>query len=133
MVDTDGNPLPANDADPLTVRFIRQVLDLEKPDLVVLTGDQMHHSITDSQTALFKVVAPMIEREIPWAAVFGNHDTEGEFILSRECSSSFSGFKLEYQTSLALNLSATLSLLWRTDHTSIENHNGSQVWHLANV
>jgi hypothetical protein len=46
------------------------ILDVEKPDLVILTGDQLHHDILDSQTTLFKVVAPIIERSIPWAAVF---------------------------------------------------------------
>jgi len=57
-------------------------LDVEKPDLVILTGDQLHHDIPDSQSALFKVVAPIIERSIPFAAVFGNHDSEGIHALS---------------------------------------------------
>ena len=59
-------------------------MDAEKPDLVVPTGDQLHHDISDSQSALFKVVAPIIERSIPFAAVFGNHDSEGIHTLSRE-------------------------------------------------
>jgi predicted phosphodiesterase len=59
-------------------------LDVEKPDLVILTGDQLHHDILDSQSALFKVVAPLIERSIPYAVVFGNHDDEGTYTLSRE-------------------------------------------------
>jgi hypothetical protein len=83
-VDADGRPLPESEADPLTVRFMENVLDVEMPDLVVLTGDQLHHDILDSQTALFKVVAPIIKRSIPWAAVFGNHDSEGDLALSRK-------------------------------------------------
>jgi hypothetical protein len=83
-IDADGRPLPESEADPLTVRFMEAILEVEKPDLVVLTGDQLHHDILDSQTALFKVVAPIIKRSIPWAAVFGNHDSEGDFSLSRE-------------------------------------------------
>ncbi|KAF1846294.1 Metallo-dependent phosphatase [Cucurbitaria berberidis CBS 394.84] len=82
-IDEQGNDLPESEADPLTVRFIGEILDAEKPDLVILTGDQLHHDITDSQTALFKVVAPIIERSIPFAAVFGNHDSEGSHALSR--------------------------------------------------
>jgi predicted phosphodiesterase len=66
------------------VRFIRQILDIEKPDLVVLTGDQVHHDVLDTKTALFKVVAPIIERSVPFAAVFGNHDSEGAHALSRK-------------------------------------------------
>ena len=83
-VDARGNRLPESEADPLTVNFIGKILDAEKPDLVVLTGDQLHHDISDSQSALFKVVAPIIERSIPFAAVFGNHDSEGFHALSRE-------------------------------------------------
>lgn len=83
-IDANGRPLPPSEADPLTVNFLGRVLDLESPDLVVLTGDQMHHDISDSQSALFKVVAPIIERSIPYAAVFGNHDDEGAYALSRK-------------------------------------------------
>ncbi|KAK1767531.1 Metallophosphoesterase domain protein [Phialemonium atrogriseum] len=82
-IDAHGNNLPESEADPLTVGFIGRILDVEKPDLVVLTGDQLHHDIPDSQSALFKVVAPIIERSIPFAAVFGNHDSEGIHALSR--------------------------------------------------
>jgi hypothetical protein len=30
------------------------------------------------------VVAPIIDRSIPFAAVFGNHDSEGTHALSRQ-------------------------------------------------
>ena len=85
-IDALGNDLPESEADQLTVKFIGKVLDVEKPDpdLVILTGDQLHHDIPDSQSALFKVVAPIIERSIPFAAVFGNHDSEGIYALPRE-------------------------------------------------
>ena len=83
-IDAHGNHLPESEADPLTVQFIGKILDVEKPDLVILTGDQLHHNIPDSQSALFKVVAPIIERSIPFAAVFGNHDSEGIHALPRE-------------------------------------------------
>jgi hypothetical protein len=82
--DAGGQPLPDSEADPLTVDFLGGVLDAEKPDLVILTGDQLHHDISDSQSTLFKVVAPLIERSIPYAAVFGNHDDEGTYALSRK-------------------------------------------------
>ena len=83
-IDSDGQDMLERKADPLTVNFIGKVLDTEKPDLVVFTGDQLHHDIPDSQSALFKVVAPVIERSIPFAAVFGNHDSEGAHALSRK-------------------------------------------------
>jgi hypothetical protein len=83
-IDEHGRKLAESEADPHTVEFIGKILDIEKPDLVVLTGDQLHHDIPDSQSALFKVVAPMIKRSIPFAAVFGNHDSEGIHALTRE-------------------------------------------------
>ncbi|KAI1576222.1 Calcineurin-like phosphoesterase [Pyrenophora tritici-repentis] len=82
-IDAHGKHLPESGADPLTMKFIGTILDVEKPDLVVLTGDQLHHDIPDSQTALFKALAPIIQRQIPFAAVFGNHDSEGVHALSR--------------------------------------------------
>ncbi|KAF7533859.1 hypothetical protein G7054_g6744 [Neopestalotiopsis clavispora] len=82
-IDAEGKELPTSDADPLTVDFISRILDIERPDLVIFTGDQLHHDTPDSQSALFKVVAPIIERSIPFAAVFGNHDSEGSHALSR--------------------------------------------------
>ena len=85
-IDANGQNLPESEADPLTVRFIGEILDVEKPDLVILTGDQLHHDILDSQTSLFKVVTPMVDRCIPYAAVFGNHDAEGAYALSRKSS-----------------------------------------------
>ena len=83
-IDAYGNSLPESEADLLTAKSIEKVLDVEKPDLVVLTGDQLYHDIPDSQSALFKVVAPIIERSILFAAVFGNHDCEGIYALPRE-------------------------------------------------
>ena len=83
-IDADGQPLPESEADPLTVDFLGKVLDIEKPDLVILSGDQIHHDASDSQSTLFKVVAPLIKRSIPYAAVFGNHDDEGANALSRK-------------------------------------------------
>ncbi|KAF2969629.1 hypothetical protein GQX73_g3882 [Xylaria multiplex] len=82
-IDAHGNFLPPTVADPLTVDFIGEVLDIENPDLVILTGDQVHHDILDCQSAIFKIIAPLIIRSIPFAAVFGNHDAEGTYALTR--------------------------------------------------
>ncbi|KAH7088034.1 Metallo-dependent phosphatase-like protein [Paraphoma chrysanthemicola] len=87
-IDADGRFLPPSVADPLTVKFLGEVLDREQPDLVLFTGDQVHHDVPDSQSAMFKVVAPLIKRSIPWAAIFGNHDTEGKHALSRKAQMS---------------------------------------------
>ena len=70
-------------ADQQTRELMNYVLDAERPDLVVLTGDVIGGAeCTDPAQAWREAVCPMEERAVPWAAVFGNHDDEGS--LSRE-------------------------------------------------
>lgn len=83
-IDAYEKDLLESEADPLTGNFIRKILDFEKLDLMILTGDELHYGISDSQSALFEVVAPIIKRSTPFAAVFGNHDSEGIHALSRK-------------------------------------------------
>jgi predicted MPP superfamily phosphohydrolase len=80
----NGQPSVNCEADPRTLNFIESVLDDEKPDLVILSGDQVEGpAAPDTQTAIFKITAPLIERKIPYAAIFGNHDDESDLSLSR--------------------------------------------------
>ncbi|KAK4636202.1 Phosphatase DCR2 [Fulvia fulva] len=73
------------EADPRTLEFIETILDDEKPDLVVLSGDQTEGpAAPDTQSAIFKMIAPLVERAIPYAAIFGNHDDEGTRSLPRK-------------------------------------------------
>ncbi len=65
-------------ADQQTARLIRQVLDSQKPDLVVVSGDVIDGAHCDDPLKSWEQsVAPIIDRHLPWAAVFGNHDDEG--------------------------------------------------------
>lgn len=69
-------------ADLRTRALIEAVIDAERPDLVALTGDIVGgYDSRDPARAYREVVAPLESRELPWAAVFGNHDDEGR--LSR--------------------------------------------------
>ncbi|KAH8665098.1 Metallo-dependent phosphatase-like protein [Tricladium varicosporioides] len=66
------------EADPRTLDFVRKLLDEEKPDLVILSGDQVNgETAPDAQSAIFKYADLFIERKIPYASIFGNHDDEG--------------------------------------------------------
>ncbi|KFY94720.1 hypothetical protein V498_03756 [Pseudogymnoascus sp. VKM F-4517 (FW-2822)] len=70
----NGDPC---EADTRTLEFIGKVLDDEKPDLVVLSGDQVNgDTAPDAQTAIFKFAELFIKRKIPYATIFGNHDDE---------------------------------------------------------
>jgi 3',5'-cyclic AMP phosphodiesterase CpdA len=71
------------EADPRTLDFIGRQLDFEKPDLVVLSGDQVNgDSAPDAQSAIFKFAELLIYRKIPFACIFGNHDDEGSITRS---------------------------------------------------
>jgi hypothetical protein len=52
----------------------KEIVDLEKPDLVVITGDiSVSDTIDESLLRLAKIFA---DKKIFWATVFGNHDDE---------------------------------------------------------
>lgn len=75
------DPVPADisgcEADPRTLQYLDLVLETEKPNLVVLTGDQNFGDVSpDPQTAIFKALNPFIVRQIPFAVTLGNHDDE---------------------------------------------------------
>ncbi|RMZ79446.1 hypothetical protein DV738_g3353, partial [Chaetothyriales sp. CBS 135597] len=71
------------DADPRTLDFVERMIEDEKPDFVVLSGDQVNgDTAPDAQSAIFKYSALFARHRIPHAAIFGNHDDEGS--LTRE-------------------------------------------------
>ena len=74
----DGDNLMAYDV-------IKEVIDVEKPDLVVLTGDIV--SQDNPQEAFKRLAAGFEKAKVPWAIVFGNHESEHN--LSRKLLSDF--------------------------------------------
>lgn len=56
-----------------TLLLIPRILDAEKPDLVVFTGDIVTGPVREGWD---KITAPVIERRIPFAVTLGNHDHE---------------------------------------------------------
>ncbi|ORY21337.1 Metallo-dependent phosphatase-like protein [Naematelia encephala] len=73
--DSDKEPCVG---DPDTATWLGEALDAEDPDLVVFSGDQLNGQGTsyDARSVLAKFAKPVIDREIPWCAIFGNHDSE---------------------------------------------------------
>ncbi|KAJ7890587.1 Metallo-dependent phosphatase-like protein [Mycena olivaceomarginata] len=69
-----------------TNSLIATVLSIEKPDLVVFTGDQLNGQGTswDPKSVLAKFSRAVADAGIPWAVVFGNHDEETGYVPKAE-------------------------------------------------
>lgn len=70
-----------------SVRFLENVLDYVKPDLVVLVGDQLKDSYPNPTAekltkAIRNVCEPVNSRQIPFLFTFGNHDNDLTEVLS---------------------------------------------------
>lgn len=65
--------------DKKTINLMESILDTEKPDLVILTGDNIDGRFLNKKNvkdAISEIAKPMEKRKIYWAAVLGNHDCE---------------------------------------------------------
>lgn len=67
------------DLNPNTIDAISRIADSEKPQLVIFAGDVSSGISTKSelQNYLKSLTEPLESRKIPWAAVFGEQDTDG--------------------------------------------------------
>lgn len=75
---TDVHWTDGNERDEQTRELMDRVVETEQPDLVVLTGDTIAGGqAPDPAQAWNQAVEVLHRREVPWAAVFGNHDDEG--------------------------------------------------------
>ncbi|KEF54347.1 uncharacterized protein A1O9_09513 [Exophiala aquamarina CBS 119918] len=71
----EGQPC---EADPRTLEFVERLLEDEKPDFIVLSGDQVNgDTAPDAQSAIYKYSELFARHKIPYAGIFGNHDDEG--------------------------------------------------------
>ena len=62
--------------DDRTLRAMRSLIERTEPDFVMLGGDNVAAATCEAEfeEQLALIAAPMEERGIPWAHVFGNHD-----------------------------------------------------------
>ncbi|MBQ7719457.1 MAG: metallophosphoesterase [Clostridia bacterium] len=71
--DFHGRP----DFNPKLTAGIEALMKYEKPDFVMLGGDQLCGTTKDELRAFLSAcLEPVMSRGIPWAHVFGNHDDE---------------------------------------------------------
>lgn len=62
-----------------TLELMNAVLDDQRPDLVILNGDNITSGCDtelEMRQAMNNIVQPMEERKIPWAITYGNHDED---------------------------------------------------------
>lgn len=70
-----------------TSRLLKKVIDKEKPDLVILTGDIIDKKCArkkDIKNTIGALALIMEKRKIPWCIVFGNHDEETGIMTKEE-------------------------------------------------
>lgn len=82
---TDTHWVPGDSRSHGTVDCMNQVLDAEKPDLVIYTGDLIFGK--PASEALDSVLEPVVSRRLPFAVTWGNHDDEQD--MTREQLSSY--------------------------------------------
>ena len=70
---------PMND---ITTKLIKAAIETEKPDLIVLSGDNIGRTAGSKKITAYLTITEFMylfeKYGIPVAAVFGNHDTEGD-------------------------------------------------------
>ena len=61
-----------------TTAFIRRLIEEDRPDLVIFTGDNVYGTRGDahSRQLMLQITHPLASSHIPFAVVIGNHDVE---------------------------------------------------------
>jgi len=66
----------------IVFKLVDEIIDIEKPDLVIITGDVTFQPRVDA--LLTKLAAVFADNKVYWTAVLGNHDAESESGPSRQ-------------------------------------------------
>ena len=77
---TDTHYIAGDNRSPRALKNVIEMLDSEKPDLVIHTGDIIFGK--PAEQSLREILAPIGERNIPFAVAMGNHD--GQYDKSRK-------------------------------------------------
>ncbi|WP_256758142.1 metallophosphoesterase family protein [Cohnella sp. WQ 127256] len=60
-----------------TLTRMQHIITSEKPDLIVLTGDVISsYDVEDQEGAFRRAIAGVVDSGIPFAVIYGNHDSE---------------------------------------------------------
>lgn len=67
-----------NDA---TYNFVKDLVKVNNPDLVIINGDLVMHDSFNSSTPYYKRYAEIFEElDVPWTFTFGNHDVDRQWV-----------------------------------------------------
>lgn len=82
MDDEEDRQIPINKSKE-TINVIRRCIEIANPDLIVFGGDNIsgywqEFTYEYMYNTIKKIVAPIAEKNIPLAIVFGNHDAEAQ-------------------------------------------------------
>ncbi|CAH0489073.1 unnamed protein product [Peronospora farinosa] len=113
----------------LTYTFMEQLLDLEKPDFIAFTGDNVQAYDPSAHQRTIDVVTGAAEkRNIPYGMVFGNHDHEGSFskenivdmVSQKKHSYTVSGPKtVDGVGNYMLNVTAPIAGAWGDENDTV--------------
>lgn len=66
-------------------RYIREIVENTKPDLILIAGDIVYGEFDHDGTALLSFIEFMDGLGVYWAPVFGNHETESKMGADWQC------------------------------------------------
>jgi hypothetical protein len=70
------------DKDTRTLAGMTRIVERELPDLIVFSGDLVDSLVTrDVETTLRRVIQIAVDAAVPFAVVYGNHDSEREGVI----------------------------------------------------
>ncbi len=73
------------DKDKQTLKVMDSIVEAEKPDFVMFTGDNsLNDHLNKVREGYAQMSEPAVRRNIPWAATLGNHDGEWGGLKRRE-------------------------------------------------
>lgn len=101
----DTNSLTISDAtlDSMTQVVMSDVLESEKPQLVVLNGDLISGEAVDGSNPgqyLPHVVKPLVDKNTLWASTYGNHDSD----VNLDPMQDIYNHEIKYQNSLTTSM-----------------------------
>lgn len=103
------------EANPRSLELMEKAIAQEKPDLVVMTGDQIGGNMDAAQLQdyIAQMVAPLEAAQVPWLVTYGNHDEDATDALAEGWNKIR---QLDYYMSFAHNINqASMSGAEATD------------------